>query len=376
MNPLMKQAFFFVLILSLVGNAVFGGFIAWRELLLAKTRSALHIEQARSATLASEKKKLEGEREKLTKDLQESEQQLTTKVAELRKTQREIEQKQKEVEAKRREISDLEAKIKRQEDQLRENTEELARLRKRPPLFVFQNESSNPDVERDKAEIREVVEASFDVMRDLLGDPYLLAQVTITFVDAFSNPNAAGEIIIENSERGLKLTIKIKRFSKNRFQDVNTILHEIIHAFHGLSAIEPVALEEGRTVAETDFVMAELSRRGAIPRFESLYVTISEERYNELNQDPSFTIPAGTNAFYRSSNVGTFYQVVGKAWQKLAAGDSSFFKRFNEAFYAKVRAGNEPSLALTHQTIAAVRSEVAGQPIREFIAAHKAFNPR
>ena len=44
-------------------------------------------------------------------------------------------------------------------------------------------------------------------------------------------------------------------FDENSFEDVNTIIHEIMHGFHGVAVFESSAFEEGMTVAATDAVM-------------------------------------------------------------------------------------------------------------------------
>lgn len=194
-----------------------------------------------------------------------------------------------------------------------------------------------------------MVTAAYDTIEELYGLPYLLHSVTITFVDNFSNDKASGEIVITNSDEGLALDIHLKDFDKNSFAPVNTMIHEVVHSFHGLAVLEPVAFEEGITVAITDAVMKKMIAAGTIPSFSPLYIRLSQSEYQSMMS--SLSIPRSTNSFYNSDDVVDFYQVLGKAWYTLYEADSGFFKKFNEKIYAKKQAGQEITEQLVLETI-------------------------
>lgn len=348
-----------LIVVALAANAAVGFLLVKEKQTNREITQSLKAEQLRNTELTQDKTKLTGELKDVSVKLTTTEKELATKLDELKKTQSEIT-------AKKKEIDSLSSKIKNQESQLAANSAELDKLRSRPPLFLVENKSSIAGGETAISELRQVVEAAFDEIKVLYGDAYLLNQVTVQLVDSLSRPNVAGEITIQNSKEGLKYTIKIKKFSKNNMLDVTTIVHEIIHAFHGIAFLEPVAYEEGITVAATEEIVSFLISRGLVPNFSSRYLNISAERETELEQDPNFVIPASTDAFYGSDQTAEFYQMTGRAWQKLAGGDRGFYKRFNEALYAKVRAGTDPRGQVVLDTIREVKGSVP---------AKKAFNP-
>ncbi len=307
----------------------------------------------------------------VTKDvaLAEKDQELSAKTDELAKKQAELntlsqdlESKKKEVEAKAAELStkqkDLAAAQKRiddQKSQLETNSGELAKLRNRPPLFSFQIQSSKlADAEQKKAAVKQIVTAAYDTIEEVFGKPYLLSGVTISFVEELSNPKASGEIVISNSDKGLSLTIKLLDFDQNDFDDVNTIIHEIVHAFDGVGSPIVAAQAEGKTVAITDAVMKRMIASGKLPQFNPLYIRISEAEFAQ--KQASLSIPRDSSAFYSSDLVTDYYQVLGKAWYKLYEQDSNFFKKVNEKLFAKKNDGQE----ITEEVVLSAVREASG----------------
>lgn len=266
---------------------------------------------------------------------EEAEKQLAQKEKDLAKIE-------KDLAAKTKELKDSQAQIENQQAQLSQNAAELEKLRGRPPLFSFQNKSSTlTDIEAKKAAVKDVVTKAYDVIAETYSQPYLLNSVTIAFVDQFSNPKASGEILISNSNTGINLEIHLKDFDANSFNDVNTIIHEIVHSFHGLAAMNNVAFEEGETIAATDAVMAKMVGSGSLSNFDRSYVTISENQYQKYNN--SIDIPASRDSFYDSKDVAIYYQMTGYAWKQLYNADPNFFKKFNEAYYNEIKQGKEAS---------------------------------
>lgn len=365
----MKLRFQIAVILALVSlaaNGAAGYALHKNNQTIAGLNQSLQTSQQLNAELTQDKTKLEDEVKAVSVRLAATEQDLAKKLDELKKSQGELKETQTEIAAKKKEIDSLSGKIKNQENQLAANSSELEKLRSRPPLFLVENKSNVSNSDTIIAELKSVVEASFDEIRSLYGEAYLLNQVTVQLVDSLSRPNVAGEITIQNSKEGIKYTIKIKKFSKSSMLDTTTIVHEIVHAFHGIAFVEPVAYEEGAAVAATEEIVSVLVGRGVVPNFSTRYLRISAEREAQLEADPNFVIPASSDAFYGSDQTSDYYQMTGRAWQSLASGDRGFYKRFNEALYAKVRAGVDP------------RGEVVLDTIREVkgsIPAKKAFNP-
>ena len=362
-----------VALVSLALNGASGFFLTKKQQQISGLTQSLQTSNDLNTELTQDNTKLEGDRTKLEtqlKDVNEklasTEQDLAKKLEELKKSQDELKKTQSEIAAKKKEIDSLSGKIKNQESQLSTNSSELEKLRSRPPLFLVENKSSAGGSETSINELKSVVEAAFDEIRSLYGEAYLLNQVTVQLVDSLSRPNVAGEITIQNSKEGIKYTIRIKKFSSANYLDVTTIVHEIVHAFHGISFLEPVAYEEGITVAATEEIVSFLVSRGVVPNFSTRYLRISAEREAELEAEANFVIPASTDAFYGSDQTSNYYQMTGRAWQNLAAGDRGFYKRFNEALYAKVRAGVDPRGQVVLDTIREIKGSVPNK---------KAFNP-
>lgn len=282
--------------------------------------------------------------------LRQKEEELTALTSQFEVKKKELEQKEAELAERKAQLAKTQKQIDNQNSQLEANSAELSKLRNRPPLFSFQNQSSTlSDIEAKKESVKKIVTSAYDVIEDIYGKPYLLHAVTISFVDKFSNEQASGEILITSSEKGLDLEIRLKDFNENSFNDINTLIHEIVHSFHGPAVLEPTAFEEGITVAATDGVMRKMISAGVIPNFSSLYIRLTEAQYVQYQQ--SYSIPSNQNSFYSSDNVANFYQVLGKAWYNLYLADSDFFKKFNENIYAKKLAGVEITQALVLQSV-------------------------
>lgn len=356
MGKIRRVILVLILILSLAGN----GFLGWEVFQYQKQISGFKSETTR-----------------LTKENLVALKQLVAKDETLKAKLSELEKKQVELDKLNKNLKEKEDLLKRQESQLQTNSAELERLRSRPPLFSFQNKSSRPNIESDQAQVKEVVEAAYDYIKTVYSDPYLLHSVTITFVDTFDLEGAAGEIVLTNSDQGLSIEIRIKEFDKNNFNHVNTILHEILHSFHGVAAFEEPTIEEGITVAATDEVMRRMTVDGKLPNFGKSFLALSESRYQSLQNDASFYIPASYGVFYGSNQTFNYYQFVGRSWEKLAkAGETDFYRRFNESYYAEVRGGKKANLSLAKETIKKLISSVDGVPIETFLSTNKAFNLR
>lgn len=364
-----------IALFSLAANGVAGFVLDKNKGQITRLSQSLQTEQGLNAELTQDKTKLEEDVKAVSVKLASTEQDLAKNLEELKKSQDDLKKTQTEIAAKKKENDSLSGKIKNQESQISANSSELEKLRARPPLFLVENKSSVSGSETAITELKTVVEAAFDEIRSLYGEAYLLNQVTVQLVDSLSRPNLAGEIVIQNSKEGIKYTIKIKKFSSGSYLDVTTIVHEIIHAFHGIAFLEPVAYEEGITVAATEEIVSVLVGRGVVPNFSTRYLRISPEREAELEADANFTIPANTDSFYGSDQTSTNYQMTGRAWQSLAGGDRGFYKRFNEALYSKVRSGSEVNKVVVLDTVKQVKQEVSGKPIGEYTSSKKAFNP-
>lgn len=343
---------------SLVANVALGLMLVKEQRITRDLSQFLRNERQLNAELTQDKTKLEDEVKAVSAKLASTEQDLIKKLEEFKKSQDELKKTQTEIAAKKKEIDSLSGKIKNQENQLAANSSELEKLRARPALFLVENKSTVSNSNTVIAELKSVVEAAFDEIRSLYGEAYLLNQVTIQLVDSLARPNVAGEITIQNSKEGIKYTIKIKKFSKSSMIDVTTIVHEIVHAFHGIAFVEPVGYEEGITVAATEEIVSVLMSRGVVPNFSTRYLRISPEREAELEADPNFTIPASKDSFYGSDQTSDYYQMTGRAWQNLAGGDRGFYKRFNEALYVKVRSGIDPKGQVVLDTIREVKGSV------------------
>lgn len=305
------------------------------------------------ATAGQKNRRLTAENQGFQTEIAAKDQELTEKIKDLAKKQAALNDLSKQFDDKKKALDEAQKQIDNQKSQLTANADELAKLRNRPPLFSFQNKSSVlADIETKKAAVKQVVTDAYETIESLYGKPYLLHSVTISFVDSFGNPKASGEIVITNSDKGLDLNIHIKDFNRESFNDDNTIIHEVIHSFHGLASLEPTAFEEGITVAATDAVMKKMIVDAKLPRFASLYISISDAEF--AAQQKSLSIPRDTTAFYGSEKVADFYQVLGKAWYKLYEADADFFKKFNEKIYANKNAGQDLTEQMVLDTVRAV----------------------
>lgn len=271
-------------------------------------------------------------------------------------------------------LASLSTKVKAQESQLAKNSAELQALRSRPPLFKFESATSR-DVTQDKADVEAVVTKAYTAIEALYGQPYILHQITISFVDSLSIPGAIGEITIENSSEGISITIKITDFSKDDPECVDTIIHEIIHAFHGLAAFNAPVTEEGITVAATDSVMSTLAAQGVVGA-TAPFISLTTDEAANLNA--TLGPPPADSSFYDlpKTTVRQYYELAGWSWQQLASGDANFYKNFNEALYEKVANGNRPTPALIRSLVTQVKPTFNGGNTADWLAGQVIFNPR
>jgi len=271
-------------------------------------------------------------------------------------------------------LASLNAQVKAQASQIAQNSAELQALRDRPPLFKFESATSR-NVAQAKADVEDIVTKAYTEIQNIYGAPYILHQVTIKFVDALSIPGAVGEIEISNSAEGISITIKITDFNKTDSENVDTIIHEIIHAFHGISALNAPVTEEGITVATTDAVMGKLATQGTIQAF-SPYVSLTDDEAANLNV--SLGNPPGDSSFYNlpKETVQSYYELAGWSWQQIYQEDANFLKSFNEALYNKVSKGFSPTPAVVRTTIAEVKPAIRGMPTADWLATQVIFNPK
>ncbi len=285
-------------------------------------------------------------------------------------TQKSLDKVNADLADKTKQLDTATQKIKDQQSQISSNSSELSKLRDRPPLFSFSVESNSiTDVEQKKQDIKKLVTDAYEVIEEIYGKPYLLHSATIVLGGTFANDKASAEITISNSADGLSITIKLKDFDKNDFNDVQAVVHELGHAVKGLATLSPVAYEEGETVAMTDAVLELLIARGKIPSFKPLYIRLSASDY----ASSSLTVPADTAAFYSSGDVAKYYQLVGYGWYQLYKADSNFFKNFNESIYDQKRNGNEITGDVVRTTIEDVmHKNVSGKSVSDWLKT-KAF---
>lgn len=295
---------------------------------------------------------------------------LVKKQSEIDIQRAELAKANQELTAKLKELDVANKKINSQESQIATNASELAKLRTRPPLFNFNVRAKQlANADGKKTDIEKLVTDSYDVIVDIYGLPYLLHSVTIELVDSLNNPSAAAETQISNGPNGLSLIVRLKDFDRTSFNDISSLIHELIHTFHGLSTLVPVAYEEGITIAATDAVLKQLINKGKVPNFQPLYIRTSSHGY----QVSPISIPANDALFYSSSDVVEYYQLAGYGWYQLYASDNEFFKKFNEKIYSAKRGGTEitPSLVL-NSIESSVLTSVGGQPISSWLKT-KAF---
>ena len=293
--------------------------------------------------------------------------------ASLNTVQGQLDSKNKELATTQQQLTQAQTQLKSQQDQLSQNASEIDQLRARPPLFSFQNQSSQVNIEQQEADVKELVTTAYDYMVQLYGQPYLLSSITITFVDQFSIAGAAGEVVITNSDKGIATNIHLKSFDKNSFQDINTVLHEITHSFHGVAVLKTSAMEEGATVAATDAVMQQMIADGKIPSFSRLYLSLTDQQYADYNA--TLRVPEDNQLFYTSPDVAKVYQLIGTAWMRFYKQDRDFFKKFNAAYYAKVQQGIQADDPFVRQILTQVEPTVNGQSTANYLASNKAFNP-
>lgn len=316
--------------------------------------------------VGSKARELKGEKEAVTTELSQKESELTTKQTEFSNLSTEYSQKLKQLDDANRKIKDLQG-------QLTATSNEITKLRTKPPVFTFKVESSNiSNVEQKKEDIKSVVTNAFPIIEDVYSKAYLLHSVTISFVDTLSVPGAYAEVKITNGTDGLSINIRITDFDKNKFDDINAILHEIIHAFHGLAALDSPAYEEGITVAATDVVMEKLIAQNKIDSFNPLYIRLSSDSYYST----SLTLPNDRSFYTDTNNAAQYYQIAGYGWYQIYKADSNFFKTFNEKLYKKVREGETVNDATVKQLIKdSTTNSIHGKTISEWLET-KAFNLR
>ena len=165
----------------------------------------------------------------------------------------------------------------------------------------------------------------------------------------------------------------MRDFDKTNFNDVNAIIHEIIHSFHGIAVLDTTVYEEGITTAAADVVLANLISSGKVPNFSHLYLTLSKNSYNSYNN--SLSVPADSEAFYNSDNISKFYQMAGMAWYKLYEADHAFFKKFNEDYYSHIQNGETGDDSLVKSLIKKNISTIEGTSIDSYLSSQKVFNP-
>lgn len=364
MTPKLKSLF--ILLVVIAGTSLTtNGFLAWQwqverqqwRTLVASQTDTLRIRAARNKELTQENVGFQADLVAKDKELAAKIEELTKKQAELKTLtdqldakRAELDTKAKQLEAKNAELTQAQKQIDDQKSQLSSNSDELAKLRNRPPLFSFVVKSTDQtNIEQQKEDVKALVTAAYDVIREVMGEPYNLRNVTITFVDQFSNPKANGEIVISNANGNFSIDIRLKKFDKNSFDDTNTVIHEIVHAFRGLASLDPAPFEEGSAVAVTDVVMAKLIAAGRMKNFSPLYIRLSEAEYAQ--KQATLSIPRSTSAFYGSDDVADYYQVLGKAWYKLWQQDSEFFKKFNDKLYARKNQGQDITEAMVLEII-------------------------
>ena len=246
--------------------------------------------------------------------------------------------KNKELEDTKVQLSDVQTQLAQQQTQLSSNSKELQALRKRPPLFVFDN-SSVKDRSVEQASVKKLVNSAFDQIAAFYGQPYLLHRVTISFVDTLSRSSTTAETEIDNSANGLSITIRLKSFDPNNYKDVNAVIHEVTHGFHGISVFMPVAYEEGMAVAAADIAMDRLQRSGDIATSER-YLVGDESLIDQYRSEVK--IPQDTDAFYTGEqDVAKRYQILGQSVYDLEKSDPGFMKRLNEKAYVVTASGKE-----------------------------------
>ena len=296
---------------------------------------------------------------------------INAKLAEIEKN---LTERTSDLSSKEKELSQAQEQLKNQRDQLTTNANELEQLRARPPLFSFQNQSSSLENATQKQEdIKDIITIAYEYIKLIYGDPYLLNSIVVTLTDTLSIKGSSAEIVIENGPNGISIKIRLPDFDKNKFEDVNALVHEILHGFHGIAVFNTTALEEGITIAAADAVMERMIADHKLPQFTHLYLSMSEAQYQDWNS--RYKVYADNTVFYTDPNVGRVYQMIGTAWYKLYKEDSEFFKKVNTEYYPKVQQGLTPDAEMVLDAIRAAAPTVDGESIDVFLAKHRAFNP-
>ena len=317
---------------------------------------------------------LRGQVQALTHTQKETSAQLVTQRAQVTQTAAQLATLKVQLTQQTTELDQKRTALASAQNQLSANATELEQLRSRPPLFSFANSSSQTDVETKQANVKELVTNAYTYIQDLYGKPYLLNSITITFVDQYQIAGSAGEILISNGPKGISIDIHLKDFNKYDFQDSNTVIHEMIHGFHGVAVFQTSAIEEGMTVAATDAVMSKMTAEHILPDFGHLYLDTDAATYATLNR--TLRVPASNELLYASANVSDLYQMLGTAWYALYKTDPLAFKKINTAYYSHIQKGEPATTALALQVIAASVPTVSGAPIADYLQANRAFHPQ
>ncbi|MBU6389709.1 hypothetical protein KGQ71_04315 [Patescibacteria group bacterium] len=352
-----------------ITNAIF--IYAWQSADL--TLSNLSVVEQRNEALHNQVDQLTSQQSIDKSTLAFQKQEIGQNAQKLADLQKQIKAETDSLAAKDALLQQAQKQVAAQQAQLTSNASELEQLRNRPPLFSFQNQSGLADINQKEADVKALVTNAFPYIQKIYGQPYLLHQVSITFVNSLSIAGSSGEIVIKNGPGGISMDIQLEDFDKNSFQDNNTIIHEIVHAFHGIAVLDTSALEEGITVAATDAIMQAMINDGKLPDFGHLYLILSDQEYADWNT--ALHIPADNTLFYSSPDIAKIYQVIGKAWYRLYQQNGSFFKDFNAAYYPKVQKGISPDNALVLDTIRSVIPYVGSQSIDDYLKVNQAFDP-
>jgi len=359
----------FALVL-LISNSVV--FFAWQSTQIELTNLS-QTYTTRQESLNQQVVSLKASSEQSNAKLLVQETQIEQATAKLATLTAETESQKKALTDSQQQLADAQTKLANQQDQLAKNADELQQLRARPPLFSFANLTTNSNIPAEEAQVKDLVSNAYTYIQNVYGPPYLLNQITITFVNTFDISEAAGEIVISNSSKGISVNIHLKSFDQNNFQDVNTVIHEMIHAFHGVAVFDTSALEEGITVAATDVVMQNMINDGKLQKFPRLYLATSDSQYSIYNT--TLTVPSDSTTFYQSPQISEVYQLIGVAWTKLYQQDPTVFKDINDYYYPLVQKGGTPNRAMVLEAIKHAVPTVGSQPIDSFLQANKAFNP-
>jgi hypothetical protein len=356
----------------LLANAVF--VYAW-QVTQVRYISEADTYAKRQESLEAQVKSLSASKVENEKRLALQEQQITDQNTDLTKLKSEVETTTKNLAAREKALRETEAQIAEQKKQLSASASEIDALRNRPPLFNFKNTSGRSEVASQQEAIKTLITKVYPEIESFYGKPYLLSSVTIDFVNELKIPNSIGEITIENSAQGIQMKISLTKFSTSDYLQVNTLLHEILHAWRGKAVLRSSALEEGSVVAATDALMFELAKKGILPRYNERYIQISnEERISEFNT--RYEVHADTLKFYGNPSISEIYQLVGSAWYELHEEDPTFFFDFNEQYYALIKQGKAVDVATVRSIITSLIPTVNGKPTSQYLASEPAFNPR